>query len=79
MHNILDHLTADQRHQLRALNQEHRDTQEALNHSQASIIRAMKLNEINYHKRRKAILANGHINGNGHDAPLSRQDDQEPA
>jgi hypothetical protein len=46
--------------QLRDLNQEHRDTLEALNHAEASIVRARKLNDLNYHRRRKAILANGH-------------------
>jgi hypothetical protein len=48
--------------QLRALNKEYRDTQEALNHTQASLNRAMKLMEENYHRKRKQIL-----NGNGHD------------
>jgi len=57
---VVDRLTAEQRHQLRILNNEHRDTLEALNHAQASITRAQKLNEINYHRKRKAILANGH-------------------
>jgi hypothetical protein len=42
---------------LRDLNNEHRDTLEALNHAEASIARARKLNDINYHRRRKAILA----------------------
>ena len=46
--------------QLRDLNQEHRDTLEALNHAEASIVRARKLNDLNYHRRRKAIHANGH-------------------
>ena len=46
--------------QLRDLNQEHRDTLEALNHAEASIVRARKLNDLNYHRRRKAILNNGH-------------------
>jgi hypothetical protein len=46
--------------QLRALNNEHRDTQEALNHAQVSITRAQKLNEQNYHRKRRAILSNGH-------------------
>jgi len=48
--------------QLRALNNEYRDTQEALNHTQASLNRAMKLMEENYQRKRRAI-----INGNGHD------------
>ena len=46
--------------QLRDLNQEHRDTLEALSHAGASLVRARKLNDLNYHRRRKAILANGH-------------------
>ena len=57
---VVDHLTADQRRQLRDLNNEHRETNEAMNHAEASIVRARKLNDINYHRRRKAILANGH-------------------
>ena len=57
---VVDHLTADQRRQLRDLNNEHRETNEAMNHAEASIVRARKLTDINYHRRRKAILANGH-------------------
>jgi hypothetical protein len=53
-------ISESQRRQLRDLNNEHRDTLEVLNHAQASIIRAQKLNEQNYHRKRKAILANGH-------------------
>jgi hypothetical protein len=56
---VVDHLTTEQRRQLRDLNQEHRDTQEALNHTQASLNRAMKLMEENYQRKRKQIL-NGH-------------------
>ena len=53
------HVVVDSRQkQLRALNQEHRDTLEALNHAEASIVRARK--DISYHRRRRAILANGH-------------------
>ena len=61
-----EHLHDQQQHdggvqkQLWALNKEHRDTLEALNHAQASIIRAQKLNEQNYHRKRLAILSNGH-------------------
>jgi len=58
--NITTATSAHQRRQLRDLNNEHRDTLEALNHAQASIFRAQKLNEQNYHRKRKAILANGH-------------------
>ena len=55
------HVVVDSRQkQLRALNLEHRDTLEALNHAEASIVRARKLNDIKYHRRRRAILANGH-------------------
>ena len=46
--------------QLRALNNEFRETQESLNHAQASITRALRLNDQNYHRKRKQILANGH-------------------
>jgi len=53
-------ITEHQRQQLRDLNNEHRDTLEALNHAQASIVRAQKLNEQNYHRKRRAILSNGH-------------------
>ena len=53
-------ISESQRRQLRDLNEEHRDTLEALNHAQASITRAQKLNEQNYHRKRKAILSNGH-------------------
>jgi len=53
-------ISETQRRQLRDLNDEHRDTLEALNHAQVSITRAQKLNEQNYHRKRRAILANGH-------------------
>ena len=49
-----------QRRQLRDLNNEHSDTLEALNHAQVSITRSQKLNEQNYHRKRRAILSNGH-------------------
>ena len=55
-----DHLTAEQRRQLRDLNQEHSETPKALGGAEASIVRARKLNDINYHRRRRAILADGH-------------------
>jgi hypothetical protein len=48
------------RRQLRDLNAEYRDLNETINHAQASVDRAKKLNDINYHRRRKAILSNGH-------------------
>ena len=53
-----DHLTAEQRRQLRDLNQEHSETPKALGGAEASIVRARK--DISYHRRRRAILANGH-------------------
>jgi hypothetical protein len=53
-------VTDDRQAQLRALNKEYRDTQEALNHTQASLNRAMKLMGENYQRKRRAILANGH-------------------
>jgi hypothetical protein len=46
--------------QLRALDKEHRETQVALNQAEASILHARKLDELNFHRRRKAILNNGH-------------------
>jgi hypothetical protein len=52
----------DVRKQLRDLNNEYRETQTAWNNALASITRAMKLNEQNYHRKRKQIL-----NSNGHD------------
>ena len=52
-------ISESQRRQLRDLNEEHRDTLEALNHAQASITRAQKLNEQNYHRKKRAILSNG--------------------
>jgi hypothetical protein len=54
-----EHLPSKQR-LLRDLNAEYRDTQEALNHTQASLTRAIRLAEQNYQRKRKAILANGH-------------------
>lgn len=53
-------ISETQRRVLRDLNNEHRDTLEALNHAQVSITRAQKLNEQNYHRKRRAILSNGH-------------------
>ena len=53
-------ISETQRRALRDLNNELRDTLEALNHAQASIVRAQKLNEQNYHRKRRAILSNGH-------------------
>ena len=53
-------ISETQRRALRDLNNEHRDTLEALNHAQVSITRAQKLNEQNYHRKRRAILSNGH-------------------
>ena len=50
----------DRQAQIRALDKEHRDTLTALNQAEASIVHARKLNDLNYHRRRKAILANGH-------------------
>jgi hypothetical protein len=50
-------VTDDRQAQLRALNNEYRDTQEALNHTQASLNRAMKLMEENYQRKRRAIIA----------------------
>jgi len=58
--NITTAISALQRQQLRALNDEHRETLTALNHAQVSIVRAQKLNEQNYHRKRRAILSNGH-------------------
>jgi len=50
--------------QLCALNTEYKATAEALNHTQVSLTRAMRLLETNYQRKRKQILAD---NGNGHD------------
>jgi hypothetical protein len=53
----------DVRKQLRDLNNEYRETTSALMGAHASINRTLKLNEQNYHRRRKEIL-------NGHDDDL---------
>jgi hypothetical protein len=50
------HFTSVQQ-QLRALDKEHRETQVALNQAEASVNHARKLDELNYHRRRRAILA----------------------
>ena len=60
-----DHRDRDSRsepvqQQLRALDKEHRETLTALNQAEASVAHARNLNDLNYHRRRKAILANGH-------------------
>ena len=54
------HINDLQRRQLRELNAEYHGINEEINHAQASVDRAKKLNDISYHRRRKAILANGH-------------------
>jgi len=53
-------ISESRRRQLRELNAEYNDINKEINHAQASVDRAKKLHDINYHKRRKAILANGH-------------------
>jgi len=53
-------ISAEQRRQLRELNAEYQDLNKEINHAQVSVDRAKKLNDINYHRKRKAILANGH-------------------
>jgi hypothetical protein len=53
-------ISETQRRQLRDLNDEYRDLNETINHAQASVDRAKKLNDINYHRRRRAIPADGH-------------------
>jgi len=58
---VVDHLRNDPvKQQLRGLDKEYRETQVALNQTQASLTHTMRLTEMNYHRRRKAILANGH-------------------
>lgn len=58
---VVDHLRNDPvKQQLRALDKEYRDYQVALNQTQASLTHTMRLAEQNYHRKRKAILANGH-------------------
>ena len=52
-------ITTEQQKQLRTLNNEYREHQEALNHTQASLTRVMRIAEQNYHRKRKQILANG--------------------
>ena len=53
-HSSLSSLSVQQ--ELRALDNEHRETQVALNQAEASIIHARKLDELNYHRRRRAII-----------------------
>ena len=53
-------ISETQRRQLRDLNDEYRDLNETINHAGASVDRAKKLNDINYHRRRRAIPADGH-------------------
>jgi len=63
---VVDHLRNESRsdhdvkQQLRALDKEHRETLTALNQAEASVAHSRKLNDLSYHRRRKAILANGH-------------------
>ena len=59
--------TADtvQKQQLRALDKEYRNYQVALNQTQASLTHTVRIAEQNYHRRRKAILANGHDHDDG--------------
>lgn len=59
--------------QLRELNTETHAVTTALNQAQASLTHAMKLVQLTYHQKRKAILGAGalasappHGNGNGH-------------
>ena len=57
---VVDHLRNDPvKQQLRELDKEYRETQVALNQTQSSLTHTIKLAEMNYHRRRKAILANG--------------------
>ena len=57
--------------QLRALNNEYRDAQAALNQAQVSLNRGMKLMEENYQRKQKQIRDN--------DAPPPHQDDAPPS
>jgi hypothetical protein len=63
---VVDHLRNDPattqsvQQQLRALDKEYRDYQVALNQTQASLTHTIRLAEQNYHRRRKAIMSNGH-------------------
>jgi hypothetical protein len=51
------HSLSSVQQQLRALDKEHRETQVALNQAEASVNHARKLDELNYHRRKRAILA----------------------
>jgi hypothetical protein len=46
--------------QLRELDKEYREKLTTLNQAEACISRTRKLDELSYHRRRRAILANGH-------------------
>ena len=58
---VVDHLRNDPvKQQLRELDKEYREKLVELNKAEACFIRARKLDELSYHRRRRAILANGH-------------------
>jgi hypothetical protein len=63
---VVDHLRNDPattqsvQQQLRELDKEYREKLVELNKAEACFIRARKLDELSYHRRRRAILANGH-------------------
>jgi hypothetical protein len=58
---VVDHLRNDPvKQQLRELDKEYREKLVELNKTEASINHARKLGELSYHRRRRAILANGH-------------------
>ena len=59
-------ISESQCRQLGELNAEYRDINEAINHAQADVDRAKKLYDMNYHRRRKAILS-ATSSANGHD------------
>jgi len=57
----IDNLRNDPvKQQLRELDKEYREKLVELNKAEACFIRARKLDELSYHRRRRAILANGH-------------------
>ena len=63
---VVDHLrndpatTQSAKQQLRELDKEYREKLVELNKAEACFIRARKLDELSYHRRRRAILATGH-------------------
>jgi hypothetical protein len=57
---VAQHSSGGVKQQLRELDKEYREKLVELNKAEACFVRARKLDELSYHRRRKAILANSH-------------------